>query len=85
MLTLYNTAARVSKITALGRDRFEYGPSTFVQLSGKGRKHSDIPLWPNTGQVLEAWFRERSVAATLLAFPSARAQRSPHNGVDYIL
>jgi integrase/recombinase XerD len=85
MLTLYNTGARVSEITALRRDQFEFGPSTFVHLLGKGRKHRDIPLWPKTGKVLKAWFREQSVAATPLAFPSARGQRLSRNGVDYIL
>jgi len=85
MLTLYNTGARVSEITALRRDQFEFGPSTFVRLLGKGRKHRDIPLWPKTAQVLKAWFREQSVAATPLAFPSARGQRLSRNGVDYIL
>lgn len=85
MLTLYNTGARVSEITALRRDHFEFGPSTFVHLLGKGRKHRDIPLWPKTAQVLKAWFREQSVAATPLAFPSVRGQRLSRNGVDYIL
>jgi integrase/recombinase XerD len=85
MLTLYNTGARVSEITALHRDQFVFGPSTLVHLLGKGRKHRDIPLWPKTAHVLKAWFREQSVATTPWAFPSARGQRLSRNGVDYIL
>ena len=85
MLTLYNTGARVSEITALHRDHIQFGASTCVHLLGKGRKHRDIPLWPKTAQVLKAWFRELSGATTPLAFPSARGQRLSRNGVDYIL
>jgi len=85
MLTLYNTGARVSEITALRRDQFELGLSTVVHLIGKGRKHRDIPLWPRTAQVLKTWFREQSGVTTPLAFPSARGQRLSRNGVDYIL
>ena len=85
MLTLYNIGARVSEITGLRRDQFKCGPSTFVHLLGKGRKHRDVPLWPKTAKVLKAWFREQSTAATPLAFPSARGQRLSRNGVDYIL
>jgi site-specific recombinase XerD len=85
MLTLYNTGARVSEITALHREHVQFGASTFVHLLGKGRKHRDIPLWPKTAQVLKVWFREQSGATTSLAFPSARGQRLSRNGVDYIL
>jgi integrase/recombinase XerD len=85
MLTLYNTGARVSEITALHREHIELGASACVHLLGKGRKHRDIPLWPKTAQVLKAWFREQSDAATPLAFPSARGRRLSRNGVDYIL
>ena len=85
MLTLYNTGARVSEITALHRDHVQFGANTCVHLLGKGRKRRDIPLWPKTAQVLKAWFREQSGATTPLAFPSARGERLSRNGVDYIL
>ena len=85
MLTLYNTGARVSEITALHREHVQFGATTFVHLLGKGRKHRDIPLWPKTAQALKSWFREQSGAASPLAFPSARGQRLSRNGVDYIL
>lgn len=85
LLTLYNTGARVSEITALHREHIQFGASTCVHLLGKGRKHRDIPLWPKTAKVLKAWFREQSGATTPLAFPSARGQRLSRNGVDYIL
>jgi site-specific recombinase XerD len=56
LLTLYNSGARVSEITTLKREQICFGVSTFVQLTGKGRKERTIPLWPTTAQVLRAWF-----------------------------
>ncbi len=85
LLTLYNTGARVSEITALHRDHVQFGSSTFVHLFGKGRKRRDVPLWPKTAHVLKLWFRELESNSTPLAFPSARGQRLSRNGVDYIL
>src|SRR5262249_4815698 len=38
LLTLYNSGARVSEITTLRRAQVCFGPSTFLQLIGKGRK-----------------------------------------------
>jgi integrase/recombinase XerD len=85
LLTLYNTGARVSEITALHRDQVRFGSSTFVHLLGKGRKDREVPLWPKTGYALKVWFRELESTSTPLAFPSARSQRLSRNGVDYIL
>lgn len=85
LLTLYNTGARVSEITALRRDQVQFASSTFVHLLGKGRKERNLPLWPKTARTLKVWFRELESSTTPLAFPSTRGQRLSRNGVDYIL
>jgi integrase/recombinase XerD len=85
LLTLYNTGARVSEITALRRDQVRFGRSTFANFMGKGRKQRELPLWPKTAHALNSWFRELESSSTPLAFPSARGQRLSRNGVDYIL
>jgi site-specific recombinase XerD len=46
LLTLYNSGARVSEITSLTCNQVSFGASTFVQLTGKGRKERTVPLWP---------------------------------------
>src|SRR5439155_5818120 len=38
LLTLYNSGARVSEVTTLQREQVCFGPPTFLQLKGKGRK-----------------------------------------------
>jgi integrase/recombinase XerD len=85
ILTLYNTGARVSEITALRQDQVEFGSSNFVHLLGKGRKERDVPLWPKTARTLKAWFRELASSSSPLAFPSARGLRLSRNGVAYLL
>jgi integrase/recombinase XerD len=85
ILTLYNTGARVSEITALRQDQVEFGSSNFVHLLGKGRKERDVPLWPKTARTLKAWFRELASSSGHLAFPSARGLQLSRNGVDYVL
>jgi site-specific recombinase XerD len=85
LLTLYNSGARVSEVTTLQRAQVCFGASTFVQLTGKGRKERTIPLWPDTAQVVKAWFAELGDAAGPLAFPNARGKVLSREGVDYRL
>jgi site-specific recombinase XerD len=85
LLTLYNSGARVSEITALTCQHVCFGASTFVQLTGKGRKERTVPLWPTTSQVLKTWFAELGAQADRIAFPSAKGKVLSRDGVDYLL
>jgi site-specific recombinase XerD len=85
LLTLYNSGARVSEVSTLKRAQVRFETSTFVHLTGKGRKERTVPLWPDTAQVLKAWFREVGDQAGDLAFPSARGKPLSRDGVDYLL
>src|SRR5882724_5705369 len=85
LLTLYNSGARVSEVTTLKRAQVCFGAHTFVQLIGKGRKERTVPLWPNTAQVLKAWFDELGDDAGPIAFPNARGKALSREGVDYLV
>src|SRR5712691_2615729 len=85
LLTLYNSGARVSEVTALRREQVRFGASTFLQLVGKGRKERTVPLWPDTAQVLKSWFEELGEDAGPMAFPNARGKTLSREGVDYLL
>jgi site-specific recombinase XerD len=85
LLTLYNSGARVSEIITLKQAQVRSETSTFVHLTGKGRKERTVPLWPETAQVLKAWFGEVGGHAGDLAFPSARGKALSRDGVDYLL
>ncbi len=85
LLTLYNSGARVGEITTLTRGQVCFGPSTFLHLLGKGRKERTVPLWPETRQVLGAWFQELGNKAGGIAFPSARGKALSRDGVGYLL
>jgi integrase/recombinase XerD len=85
LLTLYNSGARVSEITALEQSQFCFGAQSFLRFQGKGRKERAVPLWTKTARALQTWFRELSGRETNLAFVSARGRKLTRNGVDYIL
>jgi integrase/recombinase XerD len=85
LLTLYNSGARVSEVTALKREQVRFGASTFLQLTGKGRKERTVPLWSDTAQVLKAWFEELGDDTGPIVFPNARGKALSREGVDYLL
>jgi integrase/recombinase XerD len=85
LLTLYNSGARVSEITTLQCHQVHFGTTSFLNLTGKGRKERNVPLWAKTARVLKTWFHELAAAPTNTAFPSARGRPLSRNGVDYIL
>lgn len=87
LLTLYNSGARVSEITAMRREQAHLDPACgpHLELHGKGRKQRVVPLWPETAQVLQAWFRELGDTGGGAAFPSARGRALSRDGVDYLL
>jgi integrase/recombinase XerD len=85
LLTLYNSGARVSEVTTLRRAQVCFDASTFVQLTGKGRKERTVPLWPDTAHVLKAWFRELGEPVSGMEFPNARGKPLSRDGVDYLL
>src|SRR5712691_7228301 len=74
LLTMYNSGARVSEMVALERAHVTFGSSTLLHLHGTGRKERTVPLWPPTGRVLRAWFREIEERGTSTAFPNARGK-----------
>ena len=74
LLTMYNSGARVSEVSALRQQQVSLGTKSYVQLFGKGRKERSIPLWPITAQVLKEWFREIGASDGAVAFPNVRGE-----------
>lgn len=87
LLTLYNSGARVSEVTALRREQVRLDPAgPCLELHGKGRKERVVPLWAETARVLRAWCRELGdQGGGRAAFPSARGQALSRDGVDHLL
>ena len=87
LLTLYNSGARVSELTALQREQVRLDPAgPCLELHGKGCKDRVVPLWAETARVLRAWFRELdNQAGGGVVFPSARGQMLSRDGVDHLL
>ncbi|CAN5191701.1 tyrosine-type recombinase/integrase [soil metagenome] len=85
LLTLYNSGARISELAGLRQNQIRFGTSTFIHLTGKGRKERSVPLWPKTARVLRSWFEELAGSDTDLAFPNLTKMKLTRNGLDYIL
>ena len=86
LLTLYNTGARVSEITALRREQVRLDSAgAHVELLGKGRKERVVPLWAETARVLRAWFSELGDDGNGVAFPGVRGPALSRDGVDHLL
>jgi integrase/recombinase XerD len=85
LLTLYNSGARVSEITSLKREHVSFGATTFLELHGKGRKKRTIPLWTQTRDVLQKWFRELGAEKSQMAFPNARGRPLARHSVNYLI
>jgi integrase/recombinase XerD len=74
LLTLYNSGARVSEISALRQEQITFGGKSYVHLHGKGRKDRIVPLWPRTARILKEWFRELRQHEQAAAFPGVRGE-----------
>lgn len=85
LLTLYNSGARVSEVTTLQREQICFGPRTFLELTGKGRKERTVPLWPHTSRTLQAWFDELGSYGQGVAFPSTRGKSLSRDSVAYLI
>jgi site-specific recombinase XerD len=72
LLTLYNSGARVSEISALRQGQVAFAGKSYVHLHGKGRKERVVPLWPRTARILKEWFRELGQQEQAMAFPGIR-------------
>jgi site-specific recombinase XerD len=85
LLTMFNTGARVSEMTALRREQIILSPKPFVHLEGKGRKQRMVPLWQHTAKVLRDWFKEAAPRPEGRAFPNRRGHPLTRFGVTHLL
>ena len=81
LATAYNTAARVSEITALQVRDVLLDRQTAVHLHGKGRKQRAIPLWKNTATQLRGWLDRISPAPDAPVFPNKSGAPMSRSGV----
>lgn len=58
---LYNTGARVQEACDLKVKDIQFSRPQLATLTGKGRKSRNVPLWPQTAEVLAAHLKNRGV------------------------
>jgi len=84
LLTMYNSGARLSEIASLRRHQVVFGPTTYLQLKGKGRKERDVPLWAKTSRVLQQWFRGLDTPGDIV-FPTIRGTPLSADAMHHLL
>jgi len=81
LMTLYNTGARVSEITALHVADVLLDRQTSVLLHGKGRKERVIPLWQSTATQLKTWLERIDRHPDTSVFPNRKGKALSRSGV----
>ena len=86
LLLLYNTGARVSEIVELKLNDLRLDGAGQVHLLGKGKKHRNCPLWPETVAALQAYLEQRSPKESGIEHLFHNANGSPITrfGIRYI-
>ena len=85
---LYNTGARVQEICDLRFKDIVFGPPPSVYLTGKGNKRRQVPIWPETAQMLQAELAargERAAADTQNVILSSRGRAMTRFGALYVV
>jgi len=84
---MFNTGARVQEILDVRPCDVQLVCPAHVRLVGKGRKERLCPLWPQTAQLLRAYFSERGLtpSSTQALFVNHRGAPLTRFGVRYVL
>lgn len=81
LLTLYNSGARVSEVTALRVGDVLLDRNVAILLHGKGRKERVVPLWPRTAKRLRNWLQQTDTDADGPVFPNRAGKALTRSGV----
>ena len=86
LLLFYNTGARVSEIVDLKLHDVCLDGAGQVHLLGKGKKHRNCPLWPETVTALQAYLEQRSPKEPGIEYLFLNANGAPITrfGIRYI-
>jgi site-specific recombinase XerD len=84
---LYNTGARVQEICDLTVEALRLEAPPLATITGKGRKTRQVPLWPETKQILHRYLVENDLLSRAPAriFANARGAPLGRFGVRYII
>lgn len=84
---LYNTGARVQEVCDLTVGSLRLETPTIVTLRGKGKKIRQVPLWPQTAQILRAFLARTVLLQDINAplFMNAKGEAIGRFGVRYIV
>ncbi len=84
LLTMYNSGARLRDVS-LKRRHIQIGPTSFLEIHGKGRKERTVPIWAKTARTLKTRLETCAPSPESPAFPNAKSGHLSRDGVNYIL
>ncbi len=84
---LYNTGARVQEICDLTVSSLTFGSLPIVTLIGKGRKTRQVPMWPETAEMLSTYLQNNQLQGEPAKglFSNSNGQPLGRFGVRYIV
>jgi site-specific recombinase XerD len=85
LLLAVQTGLRVSELVSLTRADVDFGTGAYVHCLGKGRKHRNTPLTPQTVAVLKTWLAERRGDPGDPLFPSRTGTRLSRDAVERLV
>jgi integrase/recombinase XerD len=85
LLLLYNTGARVSEIVRLKVADLRLKGTAQIRLLGKGNKYRGCPLWDETVEALDAYFKQCTAPADHQLFLNANGAPISRFGVRHII
>ncbi len=85
LLLAVQTGLRVSELVSLTLADVNLGTGAHVHCIGKGRKHRNTPLTPQTVAVLKTWLAEREGGLADPLFPSRTRTRLSRDAVERLV
>lgn len=84
---LYNTGARVQEVCDLTVNSITFGKLPIVTLVGKGRKTRQVPIWPETAELLTNHLQNNQLLdkPTAYLFINANGQPLGRFGIRHII
>ena len=82
LLVALQTGLRVSELVGLEQSDVVFGASSYIRVTGKGRKERCTPLTKQTAKLLRKWLQE---AENIIVFPTVHGNRLSSDAVQFLL
>ena len=84
---LYNTGARAQEVCDLSVGDIQLQNPAWVNITGKGRKTRQVPLWPETSSLLKTYLKNQNILDNSASKPflNSRGEKLTRFGIRHIV